>query len=50
MFLLPITKHLPIKLQLLFIRAVPLEYPLHRQLTIPRVCALHEQRTLVVRS
>ena len=34
---LPISKHFPIKLQLLLIRAVPLEYPLHRQLTIPRV-------------
>ena len=40
---MPISKHFPIKLQLLLIRAVPLEYPLHRQLTIPRVCALHEQ-------
>jgi len=32
-----ITKHFPIKLQLLLIRAVPLEYLLHRQLTIPPV-------------
>jgi hypothetical protein len=28
-------------LQLLLIRAMPLEYSLHRQLTIPRVCALN---------
>ena len=32
-----ISKHFPITLQLLLIRAVPLEYALHRQLTIPRV-------------
>jgi len=36
---LPISKHFPIKSQLLWIRAVPLEYALHRQLTIPRVTA-----------
>ena len=34
---MPISKHFPIKLQLLLIRAVPLKYALHRQLTIPRV-------------
>jgi hypothetical protein len=32
-----IVKYYPIKLQLLLIGAVPLEYALHRQLTIPRV-------------
>ena len=32
-----ISKRFHIKLQLLLIRAVPLEYALHRQLTMPRV-------------
>ncbi len=32
-----ISKQFPIKLQLHLIRAVPLEYALQRQLTIPRV-------------
>jgi len=36
---LPITKHFPVKLQLLLIRVVTIEYALNRQLTIPRVTA-----------
>lgn len=32
-----VSKHFPIKLQLLFLRVMPLEYALYRQITIPRV-------------
>jgi len=39
MFLLPISEHFPVRLQLLLLRAETLEYALHRQLIIPLVTA-----------
>ena len=45
---MPISKHFPIKLQLLLIRAVLLEFALHRQLTILRV-ELNPPSRIVVR-
>ena len=52
MFLLPITKHLPIKLQLLFIRAVPLDNALIAKCFIHVVtcCVSFIRQTFVIKN